>query len=356
MRSADHGGLHTGSDMTGQGFMRLGLRQGLRRPCAAFWAALMCSACAAQAPKPAVAVNDFRAEGLEQSSARIITDRLRSELVNSGLFRVIERDEMDNVLREQGFQQSGACDDQNCLVEVGQLLGVDRMIAGSIGKLGTLFTISMRLIDVGSGEIITTVAEDCRCSIEDIVSKSVPSLVQKLSQKLEGGAEPGSRAVAGILRVSSEPQGARLSLDGKVMGSTPFENTHLASGEYALQLELDGYEIKKDRILVDPKAPLKLTYQLDPMRKGGGAKPRRKGQLTRRIAFGAGALLCAGAGVFFGQKASSYYDDYEKLGRLTPAREFDNTWNNVEKYQRLRTAAYIASSVTGVGFAVSIFF
>ena len=43
---------------------------------------------AGEAPKEkiAIAVNDFRGEGITESSARIITDRIRSELFASGRF------------------------------------------------------------------------------------------------------------------------------------------------------------------------------------------------------------------------------------------------------------------------------
>jgi len=79
-----------------------------------------------------IAMNDLQGKGVEQSAAAIISDRLRSELLGTGIFRVMERKEMTAVLKEQGFQQSGACTEASCIVEVGQLLGVKRMIAGTI--------------------------------------------------------------------------------------------------------------------------------------------------------------------------------------------------------------------------------
>ena len=90
-----------------------------------------------------IAVNDLSGKGIEKSTAGIISDRLRSELIKTGVFRVMERNEMENVLKEQGFQKTGACDDASCLIEVGQILGVDRMVAGSVGKVGNFFTISL---------------------------------------------------------------------------------------------------------------------------------------------------------------------------------------------------------------------
>ena len=124
----------------------------------------------AQAPAALnVAVNDLIGKGIEQSSAAIISDRLRSELINTGAFRVMERNEMDNILKEQGFQKSGACDDATCLVEVGQLLGVERMVAGTVGKIETLYTISLRMINVATGQIMFTVNEDFEGDIKSLL-------------------------------------------------------------------------------------------------------------------------------------------------------------------------------------------
>ncbi|MBD3391585.1 MAG: PEGA domain-containing protein [Chitinivibrionales bacterium] len=326
-------------------------------------AALACliafsTAWTADTHKITVAVNDFRGEGLQESSARIITDRIRSELFNSGMFRVIERAEMDNILREQGFQNSGACDDQTCLVEVGQLLGVDRMIAGTIGKLGSLYTISMRMIDVGSGEIVATVNEDCTCSIEGLVSKSVPAIVRKLALRLDTASDAGAArgSVAGILRVSSEPQGARLSLDGNVVGTTPYENTRVAAGEHTLKLELDTYVPKEEKVLVDPGAPLELTYTLTPLKEKSAGPNRKRGQIIRRIAFAGGAAVLAGVGALMNNNAQSSYDEYSSMPPNEPDNAYEKAWDDVQKRMMMRNGAYVLSGLCAVGFGISVFF
>lgn len=124
-----------------------------------------------QAPegkKTNIGVMDLRAEGDLSSAAGILSDRLRAELFSTGKFSVMERGEMDAILKEQGFQQSGACDDKACMVEVGQLLGVERMVAGSIGMLGTVYLINLRIIEVGTGKLAATYSGECRCPIEDL--------------------------------------------------------------------------------------------------------------------------------------------------------------------------------------------
>ena len=62
---------------------------------------------------------------------------------------------MEEVLQEQGFRQTG-CTSDECAVEVGQLLGVQNMIGGAIGKVGETFTIDMRMFSVQTGENIRT--------------------------------------------------------------------------------------------------------------------------------------------------------------------------------------------------------
>ena len=70
-----------------------------------------------------IAVLEFEGKGVSQSDASNLTDRLRDELFKTGTYVVLERGKMEEVLKEQGLQQTGICDTE-CAVEVGRLLGV----------------------------------------------------------------------------------------------------------------------------------------------------------------------------------------------------------------------------------------
>ena len=50
-----------------------------------------------------IAVLDFEGQGVSQSETRTFTNRLRDELIKTGVFIVLERGKMDEVLKEQGF-------------------------------------------------------------------------------------------------------------------------------------------------------------------------------------------------------------------------------------------------------------
>jgi hypothetical protein len=99
-----------------------------------------------------VAVADLQPQGVSASDAAVIADLLRSQLVVEGL-RVIEKSNMDKVLAEQTFQQTG-CTTQECAVKLGKLLNVQRMVVGSFGKLMDKYFLSLRLVNVESGAVI----------------------------------------------------------------------------------------------------------------------------------------------------------------------------------------------------------
>ena len=96
-----------------------------------------------------IAIIDFEGIGISNDEARVLTQRLTSEMINIGVYQVLERSEMKRLLDEQKFQYSG-CVDLNCAVELGKMLGAKYMVVGTISKVGRTFTVDSRLIYVES--------------------------------------------------------------------------------------------------------------------------------------------------------------------------------------------------------------
>jgi TolB-like protein len=116
---------------------------------------LLFSLVSAQDFRQTVAVIDFDASGISQLEATSLTNRFRTAVGDVGVMRLVKRGMMEEVLQEQGFQQTGYTSEE-CAVEVGQLLGVQNMIGGSIGRVGDTFTIDARMISVQSGVSLVT--------------------------------------------------------------------------------------------------------------------------------------------------------------------------------------------------------
>lgn len=149
----------------------------------------------AQVKKPTVAVMSFKGSaGVTQDESDLLTDRLRVELFNTGTVDVMERDQMQAILREQGFQKSGACTDEGCMVEMGEILGVQKLITGSIGKIGSMYLVNARIIDITTAKITRSVSDDVKGKLEDVVER-IPALAARLcGAQSAQNAGPGAAA------------------------------------------------------------------------------------------------------------------------------------------------------------------
>lgn len=127
-----------------------------------------------------IAILDFEVVGVSAQEARILTSRLGTYVVQAGRWQVIERREMEEILREQDFQLTG-CTSNECAVEIGRLLGCQRMLAGSIGKIESTYHVDMRVIDVETGGILRTASHDVQGGFASLMSGGILEAVIKIT-------------------------------------------------------------------------------------------------------------------------------------------------------------------------------
>src|SRR6266542_7022297 len=86
-----------------------------------------------------LAVFDFDVQGeIDKGIARSLAESVRIELVNSAKYEVIDRSNMNKILKEQAFQMGG-CVAKECAVEAGQMLGVGKIVVGTVGLIGKTY-------------------------------------------------------------------------------------------------------------------------------------------------------------------------------------------------------------------------
>jgi len=133
-----------------------------------------------RAAAPVVAVMPLQASEVSPGEVALVTDAIGSHLQKDGAFRVMERSQMEKILSEQGFQQSGACDAAECAVQAGQMLGIDRMVVGSVGRLGSAWVLNLRMVSVGTGEVLASTSRSQKGEISDLLTDIAPLAVQDL--------------------------------------------------------------------------------------------------------------------------------------------------------------------------------
>jgi len=153
--------------------------------------ALLALHCAASPKVPLVAITRLHAIKVDSGEVDVIGESLASALITTGKVRVMERSRMDQILTEQGFQQSGACEGGDCAVQVGRLLGVDRLVVGSVGRVGETCALNLRTVDVGTGEVVGISSRTVQGGLEEVI-RILPEAARELVGTPPSEPQPAS--------------------------------------------------------------------------------------------------------------------------------------------------------------------
>jgi len=138
-----------------------------------------------------IAVLNLEAKGVSQVEAEVLSDKLRShvnqisrsERYNAipgvDRYEVVERQNMDKIFEEFNVQSTG-CVSDSCLIEFGRILQADRILIGTVGKVGSTYSVSTRIIDVGSSRMIGSADLQHAGTIDDVLNTVIVQVGDKL--------------------------------------------------------------------------------------------------------------------------------------------------------------------------------
>ncbi len=128
-----------------------------------------------------VAVLPFTSTVLNKDETNAITLRFMSELKKHNKYDVMERELMNEILSEQGFQQTGACDEAGCMVEMGRLIAVEKIISGSASKIGNVYILNVQVINLESGKNEIILNKEYDGPLPFFISEFVPIVAAEIS-------------------------------------------------------------------------------------------------------------------------------------------------------------------------------
>lgn len=111
-----------------------------------------------------LAILNFEAKGMTQDVADICLNSLSNSLANFSYVTLIERKQIEAVIKEQQFQTSDLTDEKTG-VQVGKLLNADNVLLCGIGRLGSTMVLTARLLNVETGKVSAgreVICEECR--------------------------------------------------------------------------------------------------------------------------------------------------------------------------------------------------
>ncbi|MDR1030393.1 MAG: DUF1566 domain-containing protein [Treponema sp.] len=77
---------------------------------------------------------------------------LSENAVNDGVFSVVDRQQLDTIRAELNFQMSGEVSDESAQ-SIGQMLGAQSIVSGAVSKLGSLYRVQVKAIEVQSAGV-----------------------------------------------------------------------------------------------------------------------------------------------------------------------------------------------------------
>ena len=101
-------------------------------------------------PGTVVAMVNFNSE--TEKMASYVIDEIHKNLVKSNLVRVVERKQIDLVIKELNFQMSGYVSDES-FQGIGHMLGAESIISGSIEKLDKVYRFRIQAMSVKTAQV-----------------------------------------------------------------------------------------------------------------------------------------------------------------------------------------------------------
>lgn len=113
---------------------------------------------------PTVAVLDFTGlmlgdAGNSVAIGKAMSAMLVTEFSGRGGIRVLERQNLQDILTEQRLALSGRVDESSA-VEIGKLLGVQYVFTGAVVSMGSQLRVDIRATDVETSEIVTVLKKN----------------------------------------------------------------------------------------------------------------------------------------------------------------------------------------------------
>ncbi|MBN1999607.1 hypothetical protein JW935_18780 [candidate division KSB1 bacterium] len=132
--------------------------------------------------KTTIAVLNFEAKNVGQETADAVADILSTELFNTNRFRVIERTAIAQLLQEHQLQMTGVTD-MSQAAELGKVLNAEKIMIGSVSRLGQTYIINTRLVDVQTGAL--ELAQNTKSENgEEGLPAAIGELARVISQKI----------------------------------------------------------------------------------------------------------------------------------------------------------------------------
>jgi TolB-like protein len=133
------------------------------------------------AASPKLAVMPITAgEGVPASTAAAVTEALAAEVRRRSGAEVVTRKEIEAVLSLEAQKQMLGCQSDACIAELGGALGVERLVAGDLARLGESWLFHLKVVETGKVKVAAQSDRRIRGGTIDDVLDALPPMAAEL--------------------------------------------------------------------------------------------------------------------------------------------------------------------------------
>lgn len=177
--------------------------------------------------------------GVDEGLALAMTDVVQGVIAGESTRLVLGREDIRRVLSFEEERAALGCDSASCLSELAAALDVDRMVTGSIDKVGTTYFVVITEIDARTVDPLARVQGRLPLNEDELVTGVQQLALDLLRQS--GRAPVRMDGTVGSIYVKAEPTGARVFVAGEEKGVTPLRIDGLPPGTHKLTIAALGF-------------------------------------------------------------------------------------------------------------------
>jgi hypothetical protein len=219
-----------------------------------------------------IAILDFEGESVSQNQRKSFTDMVSGALLSYPQFEVVEREKFEYIMEEQQIQLSGLCD-EDCIVEVGKVAGVQFMVAGNITDVGdNTIVVAARIINVETSQLMASQSIVVENFNIGTLLKTAPDLADAIMQQYvnkKGLIAGGYQTIVddselGKLALNVSELGIHLVIDGRSRGimSKKDIKIQLPAGQHDIRIIKDGFGTQSFIVAIEAKTTISKSIPL----------------------------------------------------------------------------------------------
>lgn len=142
--------------------------------------------------KPTIVVVPFDVKNVSSEEVEVLFEVFQSELANTGKAKIVDRSSFEKISKLQEFENSDWSDTDK-IAEMGKALNANLVVTGQIMNWKNELVTTIKLIDVNTTEIVSSVVE--RTQDTDVLFNKLSEIAKKLSEQM---SNPISKTVATV--------------------------------------------------------------------------------------------------------------------------------------------------------------